>query len=393
MKVSVIIPTRNRAHMLGEAINSVLSQSLSPYEILIVDDGSEDDTPSIISNFNGRVRSIRQDASGKSRALNTGIANSEGDLVIVLDDDDLFPLTALENHVSALKSSPQIGFSFGRFQRFRELPPLSIKNLTHHDISCIPSADPRRTAVKLMEACFLPNPSWMARRSALHLAGPYDEAAKRSQDYDMILRLARFDDGAFVDDVVLYQRQHDAPRAACRNDSLIDSWIFHDRILMERLDDTWSLADFRPFKSNLEDQGEALAWLQRGVAMFIRKAYDRAFNSLGHYRMLLNSGGPSFGELAIARTLLTCHYGIDDLIGEDADPNVADSLRSYSWPPSLNRAFCSHLRWPFRQALKKGEYKKASNIARFGVRAFGLIAWSQCTIGREMERLSNSQKI
>ena len=89
-RVSVIIPTHNRAHLLPRAVDSVLAQTLDRYEILIIDDGSSDNTPDVIAGFSDqRIRSLRHDRNrGQSAAINTGIEHARGDYVGFLDDDD-----------------------------------------------------------------------------------------------------------------------------------------------------------------------------------------------------------------------------------------------------------------------------------------------------------------
>ena len=89
-KVSVIVPTHNRADLLPRAIDSVLAQTYGSYEILIVDDCSSDDTQDVIAGFSDpRIRSFRHDRNrGQSAAVNTGIAHARGGYVGFLDDDD-----------------------------------------------------------------------------------------------------------------------------------------------------------------------------------------------------------------------------------------------------------------------------------------------------------------
>ena len=102
MRFSVIIPTFKRAQLLGDAIRAALAQSHPNREILIVDDGSPDDTRNVASTFGDAVR-YRQENKGKSAALNLGISASTGDAIIVLDDDDLFPPWTVAKHAEALE--------------------------------------------------------------------------------------------------------------------------------------------------------------------------------------------------------------------------------------------------------------------------------------------------
>ena len=114
MRFSVIIPTFKRAQLLGDAIRAALAQTHTNREILIVDDGSPDDTRNVASTFGDAVRYFRQKNKGKSAALNLGISASTGDAIIVLDDDDLFPPRTIAKHAEALERNAAADFFFGR---------------------------------------------------------------------------------------------------------------------------------------------------------------------------------------------------------------------------------------------------------------------------------------
>lgn len=109
--VSVIIPSYNSASILPEAIESVLSQSVAVDEIIVVDDGSTDDTAVVCRRFGRLVRCLRQENAGASAARNTGIAASHGDWLAFLDADDLWEPTKLELQLAALEQQPEADFA------------------------------------------------------------------------------------------------------------------------------------------------------------------------------------------------------------------------------------------------------------------------------------------
>ena len=115
-KVSVVIPTFNMASTLGKAIASVLSQSYSPLEIILVDDGSTDATQAIVDKIKEtspeKILYTRQDNTGKSSALNAGINNSTGEFIAFLDADDTLPRHSLEDRVNFLQFNPQLDAVF-----------------------------------------------------------------------------------------------------------------------------------------------------------------------------------------------------------------------------------------------------------------------------------------
>src|SRR6266550_7359975 len=113
VKASVVIPTYNRGRVVGEAIESALGQRHRELEILVVDDGSTDDTAERVAGFRDRrLRYIRREHAGVSSARNAGIAVASGDLVSFLDSDDLWKPDKLGADIDALARYPSAGGVF-----------------------------------------------------------------------------------------------------------------------------------------------------------------------------------------------------------------------------------------------------------------------------------------
>lgn len=107
--VSVIIPNFNYARYLPEAIDSVLNQTYAPVEILVVDDGSEDDSEAVVKAYGDRVRLIKQKNLGVAAARNHGVRESNGELLAFLDADDSWLPTKLSKQVERMLSDPELG--------------------------------------------------------------------------------------------------------------------------------------------------------------------------------------------------------------------------------------------------------------------------------------------
>ena len=122
MRVSVIIPTYNHGRFIRETIESVLAQTASAHEVLVIDDGSTDDTPAVLSTLHDRrLRVIRTENRGKGAARNRGLAEASGDFIAFLDSDDRWRPGFLERHLELLASEPGVGATFCDFIRFDEL--------------------------------------------------------------------------------------------------------------------------------------------------------------------------------------------------------------------------------------------------------------------------------
>jgi glycosyltransferase involved in cell wall biosynthesis len=376
-RFSVLIPTFERADLLGQAIESALGQTHDDREIVVIDDGSTDDTRSVAARYEPAIRYLRQENRGKAAALNFGVEATAGDAIIVLDDDDLFPPWALARHCEALSRNPAADFSYGRYVRFLGKTQPAPSDLWDEEF--VPTRDPRRLVVKLMESCFLPNPTWAVRRDAQLRTGPYDETMYRSQDFNMIVRLARANEGVFVDDRVLYQRTHVAMRGPTFDRSYtehtVDKWIKYDALFFQALDREWRAHDFRPFSEEGSDGGEALALLQKGIILFQRKVYEGADRALDQYRRVLDARRPNDSELKIATGLLGCRHGIADLADRASlGGAVAARLRAMRWPFWMRVAFATQLRWRVRAALKSGDARFAGRLLQYSREAFGLAA-------------------
>jgi glycosyltransferase involved in cell wall biosynthesis len=106
---SVVIPAYNRAASISKAIDSVFAQSLSDFEVVIVDDGSKDETASIVKRYNdGRIKYVYQDNAGGSSARNTGVNHSQGQYIAFLDSDDIFLPHHLESALVELEKADNI---------------------------------------------------------------------------------------------------------------------------------------------------------------------------------------------------------------------------------------------------------------------------------------------
>ena len=205
MKVSVVIPTYNRAGLVGEALQSVLSQPLDDMEVLVVDDGSTDETQTVLARFTDpRVRVVHQANQGISGARNTGVRETSGEYIAMLDSDDRWRPNVLPRLVAALDAHPEAVLVYGRAQAMDAYGfPLPQMKGT---VEMFPS----RTLRSILYGDFVPIIAALVRRDALLRAGPFDPDVSGTEDWDMWIRLARLGGFVFLEDTLADFRQHTA---------------------------------------------------------------------------------------------------------------------------------------------------------------------------------------
>ena len=200
--VSVVIPCWNQAHYLGEAIESVLAQTYPRLELVVVDDGSTDNSSEVVARHPG-VRLVRQPNRGVAAARNRGLAESRGEHVVFLDADDRLLPEALAVGVEKLAAEPDAAFAAGMPRDIgrggaviREArQPLILRD--HY--------------LKLLEECFIwSGSSLVYRRSALDAVGGFNERRVAADDYELYLKLARDFPVVCHEEVVTEYRRHGA---------------------------------------------------------------------------------------------------------------------------------------------------------------------------------------
>jgi len=202
-KVSVIITSYNYARFISEAIQSVLDQTYRDFEVIVVDDGSTDDTPSVLDSFGDSITCIYQTNKGKSEALNRGIATSRGRYLAFLDSDDCWLPDSLEARLAAFEADPGVGVVYGRAlvvdEAGRPLP---------YTIGA-PERYPGETFRSLLYGVFIPFLTFTVRRECFEQAGAYfDPSFGTTNDWELYLRLSRVCRFRYLDRPLARYRVH-----------------------------------------------------------------------------------------------------------------------------------------------------------------------------------------
>ncbi len=186
MSVSVIIPTFNRVDFLGRAMDSVFEQSLLPDEMLVIDDGSDDDTRSLVAGKTEvaplPVRYLYQDNRGASAARNLGIKEAQGDILCFLDSDDWWDRKKIEIQKTALQADPEMMVSHTWEIWFRNGKQVNQKKKHTPGSGFIFS--------RCLEMCVVGMSTVMVRRELFDCYGLFDENLVCCEDYDLWLRVS-----------------------------------------------------------------------------------------------------------------------------------------------------------------------------------------------------------
>jgi len=204
-RVSVITPTYNRPRWLPETIESVLNQTYPNVEIIVVNDGSTDDTEQILEPYMDRIVYIYKENGGQGSAVNAGIVASTGEYIARVDDDDLFLPEKVELQVRMFQQKPQLGLvatdchiidSEGKITETRVVPDFSGQG----------------AFLTLLQQCIFSPPTLMVRKECYDKVGLYKNIY--AEDYDMWIRIARYYPVDVIHKPLAMYRRHESNLSA-----------------------------------------------------------------------------------------------------------------------------------------------------------------------------------
>lgn len=233
VKVSVVIPTYNRAHLLVECLSSVLSQSFRDFEIIVIDDGSTDNTREMISTL--PVTYIWQENQGPPAAFNKGIEQAKGEYIAILGSDDTLLNNALAKGVEVLDQCPEVAFSYGQAYLVDENGTVFGLEKPRSSSSYVwDGKDEIRELITFGN--HITGSTVMIRRSCLEDVGTFRQDFRSgSEDLDLWIRLARRYSVAYIAEPLAKFRAHYESFSAKRslsewettNSSIFES-VFND---------------------------------------------------------------------------------------------------------------------------------------------------------------------
>jgi glycosyltransferase involved in cell wall biosynthesis len=369
-RISFIMPTFNRAHFIGESLQSILTQMSSNDELVVIDDGSSDQTECVVRSVAPDARYMRQVNAGKSAALNCGLENTDSEYVWICDDDDLLR-PGVVKILHELLSASGAGFIFGKYTRFCQddsgrrvdlgtgyWPDLKEGSLVRH----------------ILEDAFPMQNASLVRRTSYQKTGAFDEQLLRSIDYDMFVRLALNVEVEYVNQIIFDQRKHDGVRGPQR--ALHDAsesmrvWLEYDRYIFDRIAEYVPLAMFEEmFEGTDSSLIRRAGLLQRACIWARHQRWSAAVADLRAAALLDNDRPLHFVERAICRRLLNGKHGFDGAL----TPQVASAIRMVGLSSKSGSAICSEMALGALWMLRRGHSGKRYHAARMMMmmRSFG----------------------
>lgn len=359
--VTVLIPTFNRSALLLESLGSILAQTRPAHEIIIIDDGSTDDTLEQLKAFEGRIRVLSKSNAGKSAALNFGLQHVTGDLVWIFDDDDLAAPKALETLVGLLEANPDADMAYGRHERFSVDGSGDVRLLgTGYWTNC--DSDEFLTAT--LDDMFAHQQGMIVRKALYDRVGAFDESLVRSQDYDMLIRLARVATPVSTEECVFQQRVHDGVRgtqseqvqATQRN----ASWSQFDKVIFRNYYPKIKLDEYLTDGRSLSDPlNKRYALVRRASVMARKKLWELAIRDLRAAERV--SQAPlSKPETVALRSAFASKYGCDEIL---ANSELIGELCQLADLSSVGAQIVSSLarglRWRVRSEFTKIRFWKS----------------------------------
>ncbi len=247
--VTVLIPTFNRAGYIRECLTSILSQTVPPHQVIVIDDGSQDDTATILNEYKNSITILRQPNGGKASAVNFGLKHASGEYVWIFDDDDVALPDSIEKRLAVFDARPELGFVISGHYHGQDGADGSIVRGRLYEVPCHPEQE---IFPRLMDGYYFTLQSILVKTSCYQDIGGLDEALLRSQDYDIMIRLAQRYPCAVLSEPTYIIRQHTGERgpASIRHSgfSRENIWLEYDRLIGHKIRANVELEEFLPRK-------------------------------------------------------------------------------------------------------------------------------------------------
>lgn len=369
--VSVILPTYNRADLIVETIESLLAQTRPVSEILVIDDGSSDGTMERLLPYQDRIRYHRKENGGKAAALNLALTMTKGEFIWICDDDDLLLPDACAWLMHELEADPSLDFCAGMHEDFT-VDSVSGIMLRKPPGFAIASA-PDEIFSDALDGCHIFQPGLIVRRACYDAVGPFDETLTRSQDYQMLLRLAHYGNGCVIPQIVFLHREHEGKRGSAKerfsaNDAT-RKWIEYHRQIIKPFLKGLSDRELLP-PAIWNDPGrtatrDRTAALRRGVIFGRHVLWEEAIDAWLKLDLTSSTALDDY-EIQMIRNSTSYSLGCAPLLESLKVQQAVMDLKSRGpIGRQIVKALGRSLFWRVKQALKRGAIRDVIRLSRF----------------------------
>lgn len=236
-KVSVIIPSYNAEKYIAECVISVVNQTHSNLEIIIIDDGSTDSTKTCIEKIiDPRIKYFKQTNQGVSAARNKGLQIAEGDYICTLDADDIMPVNSISSRIKIAQENPEINIIDGTVYTF-------INGIDNSRLEWSPSfrGNPYKELLFLKSTCFYGS-TWMIRKDLIDQKN-YNTEMTHGEDLAFYMDIAKNGEYSYTEEPILFNRRHE--KSAMNNMQGLENGYHY---LIEKIKNTKQLTS-NEFKS------------------------------------------------------------------------------------------------------------------------------------------------
>jgi glycosyltransferase involved in cell wall biosynthesis len=378
-RVTVIIPTYNRAHFLPECLDSLLAQTVPAAEVIVVNDGSTDDTLEALAPYRDRVVYLEKPNGGKASALNVGLAHASGEFIWICDDDDISLPDALETQLNAIAKSPHADFTYSGYH-------LGIPDTKTGKLQIVKSFLPFKGFSQSLFLSFamgatgpgigfMSQQGMLVRKRCFDVLGPFDETLTGSEDLEMNLRLCRAFQGVRVDRQTFIVRRHTGnrgPSHAIYSYSERDKNLGEtDRAVFRKLYETTPLNAFLedPTLQECNRNWRAVALVSRSQVMACRNLAAQSRADLADLRDQVLCG-----NIALDEPILEGAFYIERIFRERSQADearfvltmVRELLSSTASSPRMRGYVTRYFFWKGLQGLRSGKIAAAmSGLGKF----------------------------
>ena len=348
--ISICIPTFNRSKYLKEAIESALNQNYENYEIIIVDDGSTDNTVEMVKSINSdKIRYVKSEVNlGRPKIRNKLVTLAKSDFLLWLDDDDILKENIINDYVKIIQANPSVNIIYGNLLQFDDETGNEIQKFEPNDYT--------KSKSEMLRNLILGNgitfPASLIKKELFEQCGYFDEEYLRAQDYELWSRLYKKANFYKVNDIVCYYRKHNSNVSF---GSIIDH--SYEAKTVKKVLSEYSFPElFENF--DLSNQ-EVLDYIYYHIALSLYNFQDYT-NSLFYLNKIQNKTNPDYIKLTFASTL---SLGETNLIEEFVNSlngiyEVEDIYKDF------NDIFNNY--YSIRQQLEKNiKYKKWDKVGSF----------------------------